>query len=320
MKMNSLKLIVAICLAGLFAVSSFITYNLCSKNIQYEFRVATARYDSDTDETIRSQIKMKSEDKIFNDDLQHLVNDLSSIGVEYPTVVAMFTYEDNPKLIAINQSHLKCEEFEKVLPYGELNLEPYLTDEMKRDLSKLIKNANSQWIIVKEFTYREEKDNIIPVDMYLEVHYDHFVRKLNLNLSHETPNRSLTDAMEAELYFSDIYGDNVNARLAAKLREEMLNSTPDEIEKSIEAGTKDSGGCFTSGEEIETHHIVTRTLQKDERCYYFAYVIQQNVFYETITSLNFRSHMLILICTFIIIGMLLYVSINKNHHRGAINE
>ncbi len=313
MTRKRMNLFIALGLAVIFIISSVVTFSACKNTVMTEFRFLSSRSETEIYSYVREYLS--SEDAEVSTP-QELVNTLFTYSASYPSAVAVFSYDENPELLAINRSFLRSDEFKQTLPDCELDLEDYLTDEMKKDVVALIKNASANQIMVRSLSYTLKEEKIIPVDMELEVHFDFKVRNLTLHLSNETPTQIISDFENFDLYFSDIYPNEFENKIVNKIREQLVSSTINDIEKYYSKEIKDSGGSYFGSDELEGHEIFTYSFYKNDKPYYLAFIMKDNSVCSTLISQNFKSQIGILAFWFAIMAAFVFVFANKLYSKS----
>ena len=313
MSRKRMNLLIALGMAVVFAISSAVTFSACKNTVTTEFRYNAQRSETEIYDYVRSYLS--SEDADISTP-QELVNELFTYASSYPSAVAVFSYSENSELLAINRSFLRSEKFKPALPDGELDLEDYLTDEMKNDIAALIKNASVNHIMVRSLSYALKDGKIIPVDMELEVHFDFKVRNLTLHLSNETPAQIISDFENFELYFSDIYPNAFENKTVNRIRQQIVSSSIGDVEKYYREKVKDSGGSYFGSDELEGHEIFTYSFYKDDKPYYLAFIMKDNSICSTFISHNFKSQIGILAFWFSIMAAFVFAFANKLYSKN----
>ncbi|MBR3754237.1 MAG: HAMP domain-containing histidine kinase [Clostridia bacterium] len=118
-------------------------------------------------------------------------------------------------------------------------LDEYLTDEMKRDIAKLEKQAKKTYVKVSDFEFNLDEDKVIPVKLGLEL--GNGEENLTIVFSDKEAKCRLDEENYVAAYITlyDINEKHYNRKLFDELREEVLS---DERKKEALRGIENSGG------------------------------------------------------------------------------
>ena len=125
-------------------------------------------------------------------------------------------------------------------------LDEYLTDEMKRDIAKLEKQAKKTYVKVSDFEFNLDGDKVIPVKLGLEL--GNGEENLTLAFSDKEANCRLDEENYVAAYITlyDMDENHYNRKLFDELREEVLS---EERKKEALRGIENSGGGGISSYE-----------------------------------------------------------------------
>ena len=125
-------------------------------------------------------------------------------------------------------------------------LDEYLTDEMKRDIAKLQKQAKKTYVKVSDFEFNLDGEKVIPVKLGLELGYGE--GNLTIVFSDKEAKCRLDEENYVAAYITlyDINEKHYNRKLFDELREEVLS---DERKKEALRGIENSGGGGVSSYE-----------------------------------------------------------------------
>lgn len=123
-------------------------------------------------------------------------------------------------------------------------LDEYLTDEMKRDITRLKKKAKNSYIQVREFEYNRDGDKITPVKLVLKPAYDEEMLTFVFSEKQSNSKLDLKKYISAYITLYDIDESHYNRKEYDELREEVLS---DEILERVNKIFENPGGGGTSG-------------------------------------------------------------------------
>lgn len=177
----------------------------------------------------------KEEGKSVTDLIRHS----QQIANRFPYFAAVYDKDGN--IVAQTGTYISFSLFNEGHFYCPL--EGYLTDEMKRDIAKLKKQAKKTYVQVCEFEYYREGDKIIPVTLGLKL--ANAEEGLSFRLSDVEPNSELDmiDAYNAYITLYDMDENHYNRKKFDELRKEVLSD--ESKEKAIAVIENPGGGGYS---------------------------------------------------------------------------
>lgn len=189
------------------------------------------------------------------------------------------------------------------------NVEEYFTDDIKKQVIDFNKNIHS-YAAGYKLTYKEDGDNIIPVDFTIGS-ADPPVdgnETITLHLSDEKPDETLVGKDPDYLFFK-IYGvgeDKVDQRIYDRLNSDYALDA-DTLGNIATMGEHNGGGGGYTGDESSEYHAV---MKFSDDYYYAVLKIEHNIYYDTLKD-YFGGTAVSLSFVFTLAGIILIVTNNK---------
>ena len=159
MTRKKLNIIISLSLLAIYAGTFYFILNSC-KNSVYESFSNSCDALSDT---LARESKKMSEGEYGDIDFYNFVNGVyDDFTGTYPLNIALFSMGDSPKLIAKSSSHVTIYDNTNGT-YRRVDISPYLTDKMKKDIN--IYNLGYGCVDASEFSFNKNGDKIIPVSL-----------------------------------------------------------------------------------------------------------------------------------------------------------
>lgn len=180
----------------------------------------------------------KDEGKRVTDLIRHS----QQISNNFPYFAAVYDKDGN--IVAQTGTYISFTLFNEGNFYCPL--EGYLTDEMKRDIAKLKKQAKKTYVQVCEFEYNRDGDKITPVKLGLKLANADDDEAITFVFSEEEADSrlELEKYLTAYITLYDIDENHYNRKKFDELREEVLSD--ESKEKAMAAIENPGGGGFSS--------------------------------------------------------------------------
>ncbi len=232
-----------------------------------------------------------------------LIRHSQQITNNFPYFAA--AYDKDGNIVAQTGTYVSFSLFYEGMFY--CNLEDYLTDEMKRDIAKLKKQAKKTYVQVCEFEYNRDGDKVTPVKLSLKLATADDDEAITFVFSKEEADSrlELDKYLSAYVTLYDIDENHYNRKKYDELRAEVLS---DESKEKAMAVIKNPGGGGYSDSNSFFHDCYYR--YGDEE-----YVIVEAGGYRplitTFNSAYFEMFMLEFTFGFVIIAVVLLIFANK---------
>lgn len=253
----------------------------------------------------------------INEYAERLVYESSMNYHTFPYAAAVFDKEGN--IIARTGSMLKYTVYaDDDNYYFFCNLDPYLTDEMKKSITDM--QGKRSYLLVYKMDYNIENGKLIPIKLVLRDYYaeDNFAPEnmLTLSFSDEKAQHSVindytknTD-FSLSIFFVNIDEEHYNYELYNKINRRLESSAAKDEAKSVCASSGGGGSTgsvnFERSEEIEI----------DGERYCFYQISRRSGFIEPLVSDQFRSFLWSELLIFLILGAVIMIAASKIYDKN----
>ena len=165
MKKRKLLFLVTACFAVLYLLST-LTFAFMSWNISEEEEMRTGSfYSLQMQEDVHSFLENLEDGKTYTEeDFNRLLYNMSYLyGTDYPTLFALVDNKTG-EVVARSKNMVHFYDFDTEV-YVYVDIEPYLTNEIKEELSDIKKELKSDRINLSKMSFAIENDKYIPVEM-----------------------------------------------------------------------------------------------------------------------------------------------------------
>lgn len=243
--------------------------------------------------------------------LQNFVNSIyNESWFEYPTGVAVYSIGKNAELLAENTSHIYVEEIG-----GIINIEPYLTNDMKQQILDFSKgDYDNRYIIADKLYYNEKDGKIIPIELHLRLQDDFRVREQDLKFSDEKAEKYIDgseNVSRIRVYFDFLYKHSFNIELQGQIKEYLHSDMPIDAAKNYytAGNSKDGGGAGYSDSMFDSFNILKGK-------YYLVVNMQQNIVAETLVSDQFNYEAGTFTIIYVLLVIIVFVYANKIYSKN----
>ncbi len=291
--------------AVMFVVCSVMLFLACMT--AESFRNTTDKINENIEYTLSRYEEKYQSEKEIEKNLNELFSDASRSFNQYPYIFALIEPETG-EVVGQTGSYIS---FKQNLDdeWTYLNIEPYLTSEIKKQLLDYRNKLKSKQFYIYRMSFNISSGEYIPVDM--DIGFYDLYEKETVKFTDYEPELEIIEEAEFYLFnyiFHDLDEKHINHRYYNDLREFVT-----EVAEEVKAGEHLNGGGGFKGNDKVYYRGIDRINKKE---YVSCFAATHNQYYDTLTKTAFGHTTVMLLFLFLIIYLIVVKVASKLYDKN----
>ena len=266
--------------------------------------------NNNIDYNISSYIKKNKNPEDFNGNLDELFSDISrSTDVHFPMMYAWID-SDTGEIAGQSSSYISFKENDDTDEWNYLNIEPYLTPEIKKQIVDYRDKTKHKMFYIYRMSFNVSSGEYIPVEM--DIGFYNLYERETIKFTDYEPELEINEIDEFRLFnyvFYDLDESHFNHKYYVKLRTNVENFA----EKVRSGAYRNGGGGYTGSDSA---HYLGGIYEAGDKKYISCVFADHSKYYDTFTKTSFNESLIIILVLFTLVYGAVVIAASKLYDKN----